>query len=194
MLLGRACAADQALLRFKSGPGASNVLLGAPTGFGLTMTSGLLRALVWQRLLLPLEVWKNQREWITKLDPYGWYRAACARSGRLRGVERTLARVCREVGVTVPRNAEFRDMNIDVAFNDEPAIEVFGSGLPLNFGSHLPVDIALTCALTAQELVAANAATMEGAALMAARTVQDRTYHEVVEGDRCQLIVVGLGD
>ena len=133
MLLGRACAADQALLRFKSGPGASNLLLGAPTGFGLTMTSGLLRALVWERLLLPLGVWKNQREWIIKLDQYGWYRAACARSGRLRaratGVERTLARVHRKARVTVRRNAELLDMNIDVAFNDEPAIEVFGSGL-----------------------------------------------------------------
>ena len=96
--------------------------------------------------------------------------------------------------MTVGRNAELRDMNIDVAFNDELAIEVFGSGLPLNFGSHLAVDIALRCVLTAQGLAAANAATTEGAALMAARTDQDRTYHEVVEGDRCQLVVVGLGD
>ena len=73
---------------------------------------------------------------------------------------------------------------IDVAFNNEPAIEVFVQV------SH----IALTCALTAQGLAAANAVTTEAAALMAARTNQDRTYHEVVEGDRCQLVVVGLGD
>ena len=39
MLLGRACAADQALLRYQSGPGASNFLFGAPTGLELTMFS-----------------------------------------------------------------------------------------------------------------------------------------------------------
>ena len=83
-------------------------------------------------------------------------------------------------------------MNIDVVFNDERASEVFGSGLPLNCGSHLAVDITLRCALTAQGLAAANAATTDGAALMVARTDQDRRDHEVLEGDRCQLVVVGL--
>ena len=35
------------------------MLLGTPTGFELTMPSGLLRSLVWELLLLPLEVWKT---------------------------------------------------------------------------------------------------------------------------------------
>ena len=96
------------------------------------------------------------------------------------------------VGSGLSRGSELRHMNIDVVFDDERASEVFGSGLLLHFRSHLAVDITLRCTLTAQGLAAANAATTDGAALMAARTDQDRTDHEVLEGDRCQLVVVGL--
>ena len=67
------------------------------------------------------------------------------RSGRLRktpssmlpfraravGPERSLSRVCREAGATVRTNTKLRDMNVCVPANDQWAIEVLASGLPL---------------------------------------------------------------
>ena len=62
------------------------------------------------------------------------YRGACPRSGRLnRAVptERILARVCREAGAVVRSNVKLRDMNVTVPIEDERAIEVLASGLPM---------------------------------------------------------------
>ena len=91
------------------------------------------------------------------LDVFGRHRAACPRSGRLRtravGPERTLARVCREAGATVRMNTKLRDMNVAVEANDERAIEVLATGLPIHQGSQFAVDITLRSALIATGLV-----------------------------------------
>ena len=75
------------------------------------------------------------------------HRAACPRSRRLRtraaATERTLARVCREAGTTVRFNVKLRDKDIAVDANDERAIEVVASGLPLQHGAQLAVDTTL---------------------------------------------------
>ena len=63
--------------------------------------------------------------------------------------ERTLARICREAGASVRCNAKLVDMNVAVHANDERAVEVLASGLPLFHGAQLAVDITLRCALTA---------------------------------------------
>ena len=116
VVLAQSCAADQAL-RSHSGPCASQVLHGPPT----------------ERLRLPLSITEARCECGGSLDFRGQHRAACPRSGRLRSravpTERTLARVCREAGATVRRNAKLRDMNISVPATDERAIEVLASGL-----------------------------------------------------------------
>ena len=69
------------------------------------------------------------------------HRAACPRSGRLRaravGPERSLARVCREAGATVRCHAKLRDMNVAVSAQDERAVEVLASGLPIHHGAQL---------------------------------------------------------
>ena len=87
-------------------------------------------------------------------DVRGQHRAACPRSGRLRSravpFERTLARLCREAGATVRRNARLRDMNISVPVTDERAIEVLASGLELNHGAQLAVDVQTLRQLTVQ--------------------------------------------
>ena len=87
----------------------------------------------------------------TMLDSTGRHRAACNRSGRLkkRAPERTLARVSREAGATVRCNAKLCDMNLAVVANDDRAIEVLASGLPVFFGAQLVVDITVRSALAA---------------------------------------------
>ena len=118
------------------------------------------------------------------------------RSGRLRlravGPERTLGRVCREAGATVRCNTKLRDMNVAISANDERSIEVLASRLPLHHGSQLAVDITLRSALTAQGLPCPGAASIDGSVLHRARRDKERKYHELVEGERCRLIVVAL--
>ena len=107
------------------------------------------------------------------LDCRGQHRAACPRSGLLRAralpTERTLARVCREAGDTVRLNAKLRDMNIDIPATDERAIEVLASGLELNHGAQLAVDITVRSAVTACGRARPNAAAVDGAVLEEAR-------------------------
>ena len=51
-------------------------------------------------------------------------------------------------------NARLRDMNLAVTAQDDRAIEVLASGLPLFFGAQVAVDKTLRCALTAGDCTA----------------------------------------
>ena len=130
------------------------------------------------------------------VDLYGRHRAACPRSGRLRtravGPERTLARVCREAGATVRWQAKLRDMNVIVSANDERAIEVLASGLPLFQGAQLAVDITIRSVLTASGAAVLNTSHTDGVVLLQARREKERKYAELLAGDRCRLVVVGV--
>ena len=143
--------------------------------------------LVLERMRLPLQVSEAHCECGLRLDVQGWHRAACPRSGRVKSraqaLERTLARVCREAGATVRFNAMLRDMN---------NIEVLASGLPLHHGVHLAVDITIRCVDTAESRACPNAATTNGAVLQAARAQKATKYAELLHGDRCRLVVVGV--
>ena len=136
MVLRQSCAADQAHLRSHAGPSSSDVLSGAPTGPEFRVCPELFRTLVLERLRLPLEVVESQCECGTVLDTLGRHRAACPRSGRLRTwagpPERTMARM------------RLREMNVAVSANDERSIEVLASGLPLQHGAQLAVDVTLS--------------------------------------------------
>ena len=145
VLLARLCPDDQvAHLRSHSGPGSSDVLCGAPYQPHLFM----------ERLRLPLDITDARCECSCRLDFEGRHRGACPRSGRLRtravGPERSLARVCREAGVSVRCNTKLRDMNVAVSAMDERSIEVLASGLPLFHGAQLAIDVTLRSPLTAQ--------------------------------------------
>ena len=147
VVFAQSCPAIQAHIRSHSGPGSSAALHGAPTTVEFTIEPHLFRTLVLERLRLPLDVTEARCECGIPLDVFGRHRAACPRSGRLRtravGPERTLARICREAGATVRMNTKLRDMNVAVEANDERAIEVLATGLPLHQGAQLAVDITL---------------------------------------------------
>ena len=82
-----------------------------------------------------------------------------------------MARICREAGATVRVNVKLRDMNVTVSVQDEREVEVLASGLPLQHGSQLAMDVTLRCALTACGRARPNAATVDGAVADAARGV-----------------------
>ena len=194
--LAQSCPADQAHLRSHSGPCASLVLCGSPTSPEFTVKPHRFRTVVLERLRLPLMVTDARCECGGILDTRGQHRAACPRSGRLRSravpTERTLARICREAGATVRCNAKLRDMNVRVHATDERSIEVLASGLAMNHGAQLAVDITLRSAVTACGRACPNAATVDGAVLTRARRDKETKYVELLEGDRCQLVVVGV--
>ena len=89
-------------------------------------------------------------------------------------------------------NAKLRDMNVRVHANDEQSIEVLASGLVMNHGAQLAVDITLRSAVTANGRACPNATTVDGAVLTKARLDKENKYAELVESDRCQLLVVGI--
>ena len=89
-------------------------------------------------------------------------------------------------------NCRLRAMNVAVQNTDQRAIEVVASGLPLHHGAQLAVDITLRSALSAAGLPSGNAAHVDGAVLVRARRDKERKYAELLEGDRCHLVIVGV--
>ena len=82
-------------------------------------------------------------------------------------------------------NAMLRDMNLAVEANDDRAIEVLASGLPLFFGALLAVDITVCCAFAAEGTAQPGAARVDGAVCTRAREDKEPTYSELLSGDRC---------
>ena len=54
--------------------------------------------------------------------------------------------MCREAGAVVRTNVLLRDMNITVSVLDERRVDVLASGLPLNRGAQLAIDVTLRSA------------------------------------------------
>ena len=71
-------------------------------------------------------------------------------------------------------------------------IEVLVSGLPMHHGAQLAVDITMRSALTANGSACPNAAHTDGAVLLRARVDKERKCHELLDAERCRLVVVGL--
>ena len=88
--------------------------------------------------------------------------------------------------------AKLRDMNVTVSANDDRAIEVLASGLPMFQGAQLAVDITIRSPLTATGAPVPNTSHTAGAALLQARRDKERKYAELLAGDRCRLVVVGV--
>ena len=196
VVLAQSCAADQAHLRSHSGAGASDVLCGCPTAPEFKIAPLVFRTIVCERLRLPLLLTESTCECGAALDRCGRHRAACPRSGRLKSramaPERTLARVCREAGAMVRTHVKLRDLNTNVPVLDDRSIEVLASGLPLHHGAQLAVDITLRSAVTSFGAACPSASRVNGVTLDRARLDKERKHHELLDGGRCHLVVVGL--
>ena len=89
--------------------------------------------------------------------------------------ENTLARVCREAGATVWCNVKLREMNVEVAATDERET----------------IRPPLLSALTRCGSACDQADRVNG--IVASRARQDKEHKntELLQGDRCRLVVVG---
>ena len=82
-------------------------------------------------------------------------------------------------------------MNISVGAGDDRRIEVLASGLPLYGGAQLAIDITLRGFLTAQGESRLGGAS--GAEFLSnARADKERKYGELMQGQRCRLVVLAL--
>ena len=88
-------------------------------------------------------------------------------------------------------NAKLRDMNVEVRADDERAIEVLASGFPIHQGAQLAVDITVRSPLTSTGLARPGAATTDASAGRA-RADKEAKYTELLQGNRCHLVVMGL--
>ena len=197
IVLAQLTATNPAHLRSHSGPGARQVLHGSPTGPEFQLSPELFRTLVLERLRLPLHITEARCECGGHHDTLGRHRSACPRSGRLRvralSIEKILARVCHEAKAIVRTNVKLRDMNVEgISVLDARAIEVLACGLPLQNGAQLAVDITLRSAITSTGGACPNAPNFDGAVLHRTRLDKETTYQELLRGERCHLVVVGL--
>ena len=165
----------------------------------LTFPSEPLRALLLQRLRLPLPLSARTCQCRRPLGPLGDHRAACSRSGALRSrgcpLERAAARVCREPGARVTTNTLVRDLNVAVSRLDDRRIEVIANGrkgLPLRNGAQLAVDTTIVSPLTAAGGARSRRDPARPVSLLEARRRKEATYPELLASARCRLVVIGV--
>ena len=75
---------------------------------------------------------------------------------------------------------------------DNRRIEVIVNGLPLFQGAQLAVDTTLVSPLTSSSQPRRRQGVFTGAALAQARRSKERTYPELVNAQRCRLIVLAI--
>ena len=184
------------LLHSQSGPFASRFLTTVPVSSALSYPCHFFRVLLLRRLRLPLPLAERTCRRRRLLDCFGDHRAACARSGALRGrgcpLERAAARVCREAGARVTPNTHLADLNLQVDRVDDRRLEVVANGLPLWVGQQLAVDTTLVSPLSGQGQPVRRGGRVAGAALAVARRRKERAYPELVRAHRCRLVVLAV--
>ena len=153
---------------------AGMALSRAPTAPEFTIPPHVLCVLLLDRLRLPLFLTEATCEACHKpLDPLGRHRTAGPNSGRLKKratrVERVLARICRGAGGHVKGNARLRDMNVGVSATDDRN-----------------VDVTMLSPLRRNGEARPNAAEVNGAVLLQARTAKETRYAELMTR-RCRL-------
>ena len=83
-------------------------------------------------------------------------------------------------------------MNVAVSSMDDQAMEVLASGLPFHHGAQLAVDITLRSVLTRRGNACNQADRVDGVVLARARLKKQRKHAELLQGDRCHLVVLSI--
>ena len=102
----------------------------------------------------------------------------------------------KDIGESMPRSWSHRSPRCETpghehfrAVSGREGNRVLAMGLPIQQGAQLAVDITLRSALTTIGEPCPNGATTNGAALQLARHLKEAKYWELLEGDRCRLVV-----
>ena len=86
-------------------------------------------------------------------------------------------------------NQLLSELNTVVPVTDQRRIEVIANGLPFWGGKQLAIDTTVVSALTGQGVARGR---WEGQAIHEAENAKRRRYHELVDGDRCHLLVMAF--
>ena len=203
-ILPRLPPAGQALLRSQAGPHAGAWLTAIPSEEGATLTPNLMHIALRRRLRLPLPPaaqrcgqGAGRHGCGGALDPLGDHALACPRSGllarRAHVLEHAWIRVAREAvgseGRVVPQ-PWLAHTNLATAVDDRRRLDLLIHGATPR-GEALACDVTLISPLTRSGQPTRQAATHDGAALLAARARKHRRYPELLGGGPQRLLVLG---
>ena len=203
-VLPRLPPAGQALLRSQAGPHAGAWLTAIPSEEGATLTPNLMHIALRRRLRLPLPPAAQRCGQGARrhgcggaLDPLGDHALACPRSGllarRAHVLEHAWIRVAREAvgseGRVVPQ-PWLAHTNLATAVDDRRRLDLLIHGATPR-GEALACDVTLVSPLTRSGQPTRQAATHDGAALLAARARKHRRYPELLGGGPQRLLVLG---
>ena len=203
-VLPRLPPAGQALLRPQAGPHAGAWLTAIPSEEGATLTPNLMHIALRRRLRLPLPPaaqrcgqGAGRHGCGGALDPLGDHALACPRSGllarRAHVLEHAWIRVAREAvgseGRVVPQ-PWLAHTNLATAVDDRRRLDLLIHGATPR-GEALACDVTLVSPLTRSGQPTRQAATHDGAALLAARARKHRRYPELLGGGPQRLLVLG---
>ena len=189
--------AQRSLLHSQAGCCAGAHLTALPVNTAGKWNAARLRTLLLRRLRLPLHLADKRCRCGRVLDAAGDHRTACSTAGVLQSralpQEDAWRQVCREAGGRVRKNVFVRDMNVGAVLpTDDRRLECLVTGLPLHNGAQLAVDATLVSPLTRTGAPHPKTVTEPGAALRHARKKKEDRYPELVTGQRCKLVVVGM--
>ena len=184
-------------LRSHSGPWSSSLFHGSPTQVEYTVQPVLFRTLLLERLRLPVQVTEYCCEFGAPLDELGRHRKACPKSGRLR------SRAPAKRNAPWHECAEKQDhcqMQLPIARHEcrspGPRTSAQSRWWRLVFlCTMVPNSLWTSRSDQHSQLQASsppNASHMDGAFLVRARRDKERKCAELLEGDRCHLVVVGV--
>ena len=203
-VLPRLPPAGQALLRSQAGPHAGAWLTAIPSEEGATLTPNLMHIALRRRLRLPLPPaaqrcgqGAGRHGCGGALDPLGDHALACPRSGliarRAHVLEHAWIRVAREAvgseGRVVPQ-PWLAHTNLATAVDDRRRLDLLIHGATPR-GEALACDVTLVSPLNRSGQPTRQAATHDGAALLAARARKHRRYPELLGGGPQRLLVLG---
>jgi len=200
--LGSLSNTDQARLRSTAGPNAGRWLSAIPHDAQFQMEAPIFRCAVFRRLGLQVDPTGGQCEGCGHvLDPFGWHRCTCMRSGRVQKRHKPLVaawrRVFREAGVVIPdRNIERRlaTTHINRGPNDRRRMDLITSGIDgICGGSALFMDATLVSPLRGNGRVMPGSHRQDGEALARAdHRNRFSDYPDVQQSPDAALLCLGV--
>ena len=189
---------QRAMLLSQSGPNAGKWLSAIPRDPSTTIRPSRMQVALRRRLRMPLPLAPRKCDGRTcrkLLDTLGDHRAACMRTGRVRRRARPLEKiwvwVLREAGARVQEKVMLRDMGIPgVQPADGRQLEIVATGLPLEQGVPMAVDVTMVSALHGDGTIWADADTVPGVSIRRGERKKATTYPELVSSPLVRLVTL----
>ena len=178
----------KAMVDSQSGPIAFDGFVALPYTKEMRYSGDEFLASLRSRLGLPLPTMGRVCEGPTCrawLDPNGWHRGACMRSGRVqrraKPLERMWERVAREAGATTAPQPEVASFILGLDADDGRRGDFVARGLPASRGRPLLADVALYGYLTSNGLPHPDDGEGPGGAIRRAEDDKEAKYRDIID-------------